>query len=108
MKCHFCRKVSSGICKYCGRGICDDHRITGPVSLINSLDLKDELIERNFDPYLLWCGKCVSDQLLEELQIGNLEALTEPDSTKESCAQCNSVIEVTDVFCSQCGERTEL
>lgn len=106
MRCFFCKKEAIGICKYCGRAICNNHKVTGPISLVNSLDLKEDLVERDFDPYLLWCGKCVSDELIEQVQLGNFEFQSPPEIIEEFCSHCNGLIQSDDIFCNQCGNKS--
>jgi ribosomal protein S27AE len=82
-----------------------DHRIRGPIALIDSLDLKDDLLANNYDPYLLWCGKCVTDELIEHIQAADFKPQEVSDTQKDSCPNCNSINEIDDIFCSQCGEK---
>ncbi|MBN2100531.1 hypothetical protein JW710_01390 [Candidatus Dojkabacteria bacterium] len=57
MRCSFCKKTAVAICRFCGRGLCDDHKKCKPyVSAAydeNRDDPKFIVVED-----AMWCGKC--------------------------------------------------
>jgi hypothetical protein len=56
MDCWHCRKTAVGACRFCGRGICEDHVETKPyiLELFKSKDVRRALVVED----ALYCGAC--------------------------------------------------
>ena len=56
MICWFCAKAARGTCRFCGRGICEDHANTHPyvLELFRSKDTTKALVVED----ALYCGTC--------------------------------------------------
>lgn len=56
MDCWHCRRTAVGTCKFCGRGICEDHVKTKPfvLELFRSADKTKALVVED----ALFCGAC--------------------------------------------------
>ena len=103
MKCYFCDFESIGCCKYCGRGVCSDHKREGPLMFDADSDTIEDLVKQGYFIYPLWCGKCVSNEGF------NLEVVTEIEAEREfvACTQCKKIISSSDIYCSYCGSYTK-
>lgn len=55
MNCWHCRKSAVGSCRFCGRGLCEDHAETKPyiLELFGGSPVKALVVED-----ALWCGAC--------------------------------------------------
>ena len=56
MNCWTCRRAAVGICKFCGRGTCENHVETHPylVELFKGTDVMKAIVVED----ALYCGKC--------------------------------------------------
>lgn len=58
MTCFFCARPARGVCRFCGRGLCEDHARFGPFVLAvyrsQSRDRAEALVAED----VLTCGTC--------------------------------------------------
>ena len=56
MDCWHCRRTAVGTCRFCGRGVCEDHAETQPfvLDLFRSKDVTRALVVED----ALWCAAC--------------------------------------------------
>lgn len=58
MTCFFCAKSARGACRFCGRGVCEDHARFGPFTVAvyrsHSRDRAEALVTED----ALQCGTC--------------------------------------------------
>ncbi|MFN8234422.1 MAG: hypothetical protein U0V56_13475 [Actinomycetota bacterium] len=56
MDCWHCRRTAVGVCRFCGRGICEDHVQTAPfvLELFKSTEVTRALVVED----ALACGAC--------------------------------------------------
>ena len=55
MNCWHCRKTAVGACRFCGRGLCEDHVETRPfiLELFGGAPVRSLVVED-----ALWCNAC--------------------------------------------------
>jgi hypothetical protein len=58
MTCWFCAKSARGACRFCGRGLCEDHAKFGPYVLAVSRSASRERSEALVVEDALECGTC--------------------------------------------------
>lgn len=58
MLCFFCAKAARGTCRFCGRGLCEDHATFGPYVLEVNHSAKRERAEALVVEDALQCGSC--------------------------------------------------
>ena len=58
MICWFCAKSARGTCRFCGRGVCEDHAKFGPFVLAVSRSASRERSEALVVEDALECGTC--------------------------------------------------
>ncbi len=56
MNCWHCRRASLGVCRFCGRGLCEDHITTHPyiIELFKNSSVTKALVVED----ALYCGVC--------------------------------------------------
>ena len=56
MDCWHCRKTAVGSCRFCGRGVCEDHAQTQPfvLELYRAKEVTRALVVED----ALWCNAC--------------------------------------------------
>lgn len=56
MKCYKCGKPAIGICRFCGRAVCEEHHTTMPyiISIYVSKDVPKAIVVSD----ALYCGTC--------------------------------------------------
>jgi len=56
MDCWHCRRTSVGVCRFCGRGVCEDHAKTQPyiLELFKTTEVSRAIIVED----ALYCGAC--------------------------------------------------
>jgi hypothetical protein len=58
MTCWYCAKAARGLCRFCGRGLCEDHAKTGPFLLAISHSESRGRTEGVVVEDALQCGQC--------------------------------------------------
>lgn len=58
MLCFFCAKAARGTCRFCGRGVCEDHAGFGPYVLELNRSVARERVEALVVEDVLQCGTC--------------------------------------------------
>lgn len=69
MDCWHCRKTAVGVCRFCGRGVCEDHAKTHPYILeVFGPEVPKVLVVED----ALFCGACTPrPDLLEVPELGD-------------------------------------
>jgi hypothetical protein len=67
MDCWHCRKTALGACRFCGRGICEDHIETRPFILSVYRGGESSAARALVVEDALFCGKCTPRQSPVEL-----------------------------------------
>ncbi len=57
MDCWHCRRTAVGTCRFCGRGVCEDHAQTHPF-ILDSFMGKDDVRKVLVVEDALFCGAC--------------------------------------------------
>lgn len=58
MTCFFCAKAARGVCRFCGRGLCEDHSTFGPFVLTATHSESRARTEALVVEDALLCGTC--------------------------------------------------
>jgi hypothetical protein len=58
MTCWFCAKAARGMCRFCGRGLCEHHAKEGPYLIATSRSQSRDRTEGLVVEDALQCGQC--------------------------------------------------